>query len=328
MQRGSMTLPRRRFLRLVAGAAVLPATPHPARADTYPSRPVRIVVPYPPGIAPDVATRLVAQSLSERLGQQFIVDNRPGGAANVGTEIVVHAPPDGYTLLTATMSNVLNMSLYTNLGFDFIRDIAPVSGLVRLPLVLVVNPSVPAQTLPEFIAYAKANPGKINFASVGSGASTDVAGELFNSMAGVRLVNVPYRNSYLPDLLAGQVQASFTPILQSIGYIKAGKLRALATTDAARSSVLPDVPTIGEFVPGYVAVVWDGIGAPAKTPPDVIDALNTAINAVLGDPAVKTRFADLGSEAMVMTPAEFGKFVADETEKWGKVIKAAGIKVQ
>ncbi len=319
---------RRDFLRLAAGALVLPGLPAIARAETYPTRPVRIVVPYPPGIAPDIATRLVAQSLSQRLGQQFIVDNRPGGAANIGTGIVVHAAPDGYTLLTATMTNVLNMSLYNNLDFDFLRDIAPVSGLVRLPLVLVVNPAVPAKTLPEFIAYAKANPGKINFASVGSGAATDVAGELFNAMAGVRLVNVPYRESYLPDLLAGQVQASFTPILQSLGYIKADKLRPLAVTDASRSKVLPDVPTVGEFVPGYVAVVWDGIGAPAKTPPDVIDKLNKAINAVLTDPAIAARFADLGSEAMVMSPAEFGKFVADETAKWAKVIKEAGIKVQ
>ena len=321
--------PRRRdFLRLAAGALALPGLPAVARAQGYPARPVRIVVPYPPGIAPDIATRLVAQSLSEKLGQQFIVDNRPGGAANIGTEIVVHAPPDGYTLLTATMTNVLNMSLYNNLDFDFSRDIAPVSGLVRLPLVLVVNPAVPAKTLPEFIAYAKANPGKINFASVGSGAATDVAGELFNMMAGVRLVNVPYRSNYLPDLMSGQVQASFTPILQSLGFIKAGKLRALAVTDATRSQVLPDVPTAGEFVPGYVAVVWDGIGAPAKTPPEVIDKLNKSINAVLGDPAVKARFAALGSEPMVMTPAEFGKFVAAESEKWGKVIKEAGIKVQ
>ncbi len=319
---------RRDFLRLAASAFALPGMPAIAQAETYPTRPVRIVVPYPPGIAPDIATRLVAQSLSERLGQQFIVDNRPGGAANIGTELVVHAPPDGYTLLTATMTNVLNMSLYSDLDFDFLRDIAPVAGLVRLPLVLVVNPAVPANSLAEFIAYAKANPGKINFASVGSGAATDVAGELFNAMAGVRLVNVPYRSNYLPDLLGGQVQASFTPILQSLGYIRAGKLRALAVTDESRSKVLPDVPTVGEFVPGYVAVVWDGIGAPAKTSPDIIGTLNKAINAVLNDPATTARFADLGSEAMVMTPAEFGQFVAGEAAKWGKVIKDAGIKVQ
>jgi tripartite-type tricarboxylate transporter receptor subunit TctC len=319
---------RRDVLRLATCAAALPAVPRLAWAQTYPTRPVRIVVPYPAGIAPDIATRLVSQSLSQRLGQQFIVDNRPGGAANIGTELVVHAAPDGYTLLTTTMTNVLNMSLYDNLDFDLIRDIAPVAGLVRLPLVLVVNPAVPATTLPQFIAYARASPGKINFASVGSGAATDVAGELFNMMAGVHLVNVPYRSNYLPDLLAGQVQASFTPILQSLGYIKAGKLRPLAVTDAARSPVLPDVPTIGEFLAGYQAVVWDGIGAPAKTPPDIIELLNKAINAVLVDPTVKARFAALGSEAMVMTPREFGKFESAEAEKWAKVIKAAGIKVQ
>jgi tripartite-type tricarboxylate transporter receptor subunit TctC len=319
---------RRDFLRLATGALALPGLPGLAQAQDFPTRPVRVVVPYPAGIAPDIATRLVGQALSQKLGQQFIVDNRPGGAANVGTEIVVHAPPDGYTLLTATMTNVLNMSLYDNLDFDFLRDIAPVSGLVRLPLVLVVNPSVPAKTLPEFIAYAKANPGKINFASVGAGAATDVAGELFNTMAGVHLVNVPYRSNYLPDLLSGQVQASFTPILQSLNFIKADKLRALAVTDATRSPVLPDVPTIGEFVPGYVAVVWDGIGAPKNTPPEIINKLNTSINAVLNDPAIKARFAALGSEPMVMTPGEFGKFVADEAAKWGKVIKQAGIKVQ
>jgi tripartite-type tricarboxylate transporter receptor subunit TctC len=323
-----MNSARRRFVRLASAAVALPALPRLAVAQAYPARPVRIVVPYPAGIAPDIATRLVAQALSQKLGQQFIVDNRPGGAANIGTEIVVHAAPDGYTLLTATMTNVLNMSLYDNLDFNFIRDIAPVAGLVRLPLVLVITPSVPAKTLPEFIAYAKANPGKINFASVGSGAATDVAGELFNMMAGVRLVNVPYRSNYLPDLMSGQVQASFTPILQSLGFIKAGKLRALAVTDAKRSPVLPDIPTVGEFVPGYAAVVWDGVGAPAKTPPDIIDAVNKAINGVLEDPAIKARFAALGSEPMIMSPTEFGKFVADEAEKWGKVIKTAGIKVQ
>ena len=292
-----------------------------ARAEAYPTRPVRMVVPYPAGIAPDIVTRMVAQSLSPRLGQQFIVDDRPGGASNVGTEIVAHAAPDGYTLLTVTMSNAINVSLYDNLSFNLLRDIAPVSGLVFLPLVLAVNPSLPAQTLPEFIAYAKANPGKINYASVGSGAATNVAGELFKQMAGVNIVNVPYRSNYLPDLLSGQVQASFTPILQSIQYIRAGKLRGLAVTGAKRSPSLPDVPTVAEFVPGYEAIVWDGMGAPKNTPADIIDKLNKEINAVLADPATKARFADLGSEPMVMTPAEFGKFVAAETQKWGKVVK-------
>jgi tripartite-type tricarboxylate transporter receptor subunit TctC len=319
-------LMRRRFLRLAAGLAALPALLRLARADDYPTRPVRIVVPYPAGIAPDIIARLVAQPLSERLRQQFIVDDRPGGASNVGTEIVVRAPADGYTLLVVTMSNVINTSLYDNLGFDLIRDIAPVSGLAKLALVLAVNPSLPAQTLPEFIAYAKANPGKINYASVGSGAATNVAGELFKAMAGVDLVNVPYRSSYLPDLLAGQVQAAFTPIAQTISHIRAGKLRALAVTGATRSDVLPDVPTAAEFVPGYDAYVWDAMGAPAKTPPEIIDKLNNEINAVLADPAMKARLADLGAEPMLMTPAEFGKYIADETEKWGKVVKFAHIK--
>jgi tripartite-type tricarboxylate transporter receptor subunit TctC len=323
-----MKIARRDMLRVGAAVAALPWLPGAAAAQTYPTRPVRIVVPYPVGIAPDIATRLVAEGLSERLKQQFIVDNRPGGAANIGTQIVAKAAPDGYTLLTATMTNVLNMSLYDKLDYNFLRDIVPVSGLVLLPLVLVVNPSVPAKTLPEFIAYAKANPGKINFASVGSGAATDVAGELFNMMAGVHMVNVPYRSSYLPDLLSGQVQSSFTPILQTISFIRAGKLRPLAVTDSARLKVLPDVPAVAEFVPGYKAIVWDGIGAPAKTPPDIINKLNTEINAVLRDPVMQKKFADLGSVAMVMSPAEFGKFTVGEAEKWGKVIKTVGIKAQ
>ncbi len=322
-----MKLQRRRFLRLAAGAAALPALPRLASALDYPTRPVRIVVPYPAGIAPDIVARVVAQSLSERLKQQFIVDNRPGGASNIGTSIVAHAPADGYTLLVVTTTNAINCSLYDNLDFDLIRDIAPVAGLVRLGLVLVVNSSVPAQTLPEFIAYAKANPGKINYASVGSGAATNVAGELFKAMAGVNLVNVPYRSNYLPDLLSGQVQASFTPILQSVGYINSGKLRALAVTGATRSDSLPGVPAAAEFVPGYEAYVWDAVGAPAKTPVEIIEALNKEINAVLSDPTIKARFASLGAEPMLMTPAEFGKYIAGEIEKWGKVIKTAHIRV-
>src|SRR6266542_2966595 len=282
-----MKLRRRRFLHLAAGAAALPALPSLVRALDYPTRPVRIVVPYPAGIAPDIVARVVAQSLSQRLKQQFIVDNRPGGASNVGTAIVAHAPPDGYTLLVVTTTNAINTSLYDNLDFDLIRDIAPVAGLVRLGLVIVVHPSVPAQTLPEFIAYAKANPGKINYASVGSGAATNVAGELFKEMAGVNLVNVPYRGSYLPDLLIGQVQASFTPIFQSLPY----------------------VPAESEFVPEYEAYVWDAIGAPAKTPAEIIEQLNKEINAVLADPAIKAQFAGLGAEPMLMTPAEFGTYI-------------------
>jgi tripartite-type tricarboxylate transporter receptor subunit TctC len=318
---------RRRFMQLCAGAAVSAALPRVAFALDYPARPVRIVVPYPPGIAPDIVARLVAQALSERLKQQFIVDNRPGGASNVGTSIVAHAPPDGYTLLVVTTTNTINTSLYDNLDFDLIRDIAPVAGLVRLSLVLAVHPSVPAQTLPEFIAYAKKNPGKINYASVGSGAATNVAGELFKEMAGVNLVNVPYRSSYMPDLISGQVQAAFPPILQSLEYIKAGRLRALAVTGATRSEALPGIPAAAEFVPGYAASVWDALGAPAKTPVDIIDALNTETNAVLSEARMRAQFAALGAEPMLMTPAEFGKYIAAETEKWGRVVKSARIKV-
>ncbi|HUI12934.1 MAG TPA: tripartite tricarboxylate transporter substrate binding protein [Xanthobacteraceae bacterium] len=321
-----MSIPRRRFLHLAAGAASLPVVTRAARAESYPSRPVRIVVPYPAGIAPDVATRLLADALSQHFGQQFVVDNRPGGASNIGTEIVVHAAPDGYTLLTLTMTNTINVSLYDNLSFDVMRDIAPVSGLVKLPLVLVINPSVPAKTLPEFIAYAKANPGKINYASVGAGAATNVAGELFNEMAGVKLVNVPYRTSYIPDLLSGQVQAGFTPILQTLNLIKAGKLRGLAVSGVAHSNVLPDAPTIAQYVPGYDVSVWDAVGAPAKTPPDVVATLNKAINAALTDPKLQAHFAGLGAEPMIMTPAELKDYMTAEIKKWGKVVKTAGIK--
>jgi tripartite-type tricarboxylate transporter receptor subunit TctC len=321
-----MGIRRRDFLHLSAGTVLLPALSRIARAETYPSRPVRIIVPYPPGIAPDIATRLLADLLSQKMGQQFIVDNRPGGAANIGTEMVVRAAPDGYTLLTLTMTNSINVSLYDTLSFDVLKDIAPVSGLVKLPLVLVVNPSVPAKTVPEFIAYAKANPGKINYASVGSGAATNLAGELFKEMTGVDIVNVPYKNSYIPDLLGGQVQAGFTPILQSLSFIQAGKLRALGVTGVSHSEVLPDVPNVSEFVPGYEVLVWDAIGAPAHTPPDIIATLNKAVNEALADPAMKKKFADLGSEPMITSPVEFGKFMAGEVVKWGKVVREAHIK--
>ena len=321
-----MKLQRRRFLHLAAGAAALPALPRLASALDYPTRPVRIVVPYPAGIAPDIVARVVAQALSQRLKQQFVVDNRPGGASNVGTAIVTHSPPDGYTLLVVTTTNAINVSLYDNLDFDLVRDIAPVAGLVRLGLVIVVHPSVPAQTLAEFIAYAKANPGTINYASVGSGAATNVAGELFKAMAGIKLVNVPYRGNYLPDLLSGQVQASFTPILQSLEYIKAGKLRALAVTGATRWDSLPNVPTAAEFVPGYEAYVWDAVGAPAKTPVEIIEALNKVINAVLLDPTIKVQLASLGAEPMLMTPGELGTYITSEIDKWGQIVKTARIK--
>ena len=322
-----MHLARRRLLELATGAVVSSLLPRAGSALDYPTRPVRLVVPYPAGIAPDIVARVVAESLSQRLGQQFVVDNRPGGASNIGSSIVAHAPPDGYTLLVVTTTNAINVSLYDNLDFNLLRDIAPVAGLVRLSLVLVVNPSVPAQTLAEFLAYAKANPGKINYASVVSGAATNVAGELFKQMAGIDLVNVPYRSNYLPDLISGQVQASFTPILQSLEYIKAGRLRALAVTSATRSDALPGVPAAAEFVPGYEASVWDAVGAPAATPSEIIEELNKAVNAVLGEATIKARFASLGAEPMLMTPAQFGKHIADETEKWGKVVRTARIKV-
>jgi tripartite-type tricarboxylate transporter receptor subunit TctC len=322
-----MELRRRRLLQLAAGAGLLPALPRFALALDYPTRPVRLVVPYPAGIAPDIVGRLVADALSQRLGQQFVVDNRPGGASNIGSSLVAHAAPDGYTLLMVTTTNAINVSLYDNLDFNLLRDIAPVAGLVRLALVLVVHPSFPAQSLAEFIAYAKANPGKINYASVGSGAATNVAGELFKAMAGISLVNVPYRSSYLPDLISGQVHASFTPILQSLEYIKAGKLRALAVTAATRSDLLPGVPAAAEFVPGYEASVWDALGAPANTPAEIIELLNKATNAALAEPTLKARFAALGAEPMLLTPAEFGKHIAAETEKWGKVVRTARIKV-
>ena len=321
----TMRIQRRFFLTLAAGAVAMPAI-RIARADDYPTRPVRVIVPYPPGIAPDIATRLLGDSLSQKLGQQFVIDNRPGGAANIGTEMVVRAAPDGYTLLTLTMTNSINVSLYDHLSFDILKDIAPVSGLVKLPLVLVVNPSVPAKTLPEFIAYAKANPGKINYASVGSGAATNLAGELFKEMTGINIVNVPYKQSYIPDLLAGQVQAGFTPILQSLAFIKAGKLQPLAVTGVAHSEVLPGVPNASEFVPGYEVFVWDAIGAPAHTPPDIVAKLNKTINEALSEPAMQKKFADLGSEPMIMSPAELGKYMADEAVKWGKVVREAHIK--
>ena len=322
-----MTFERRRFLQLAAGAALSPALPRGASALDYPTRPVRIVVPYPAGIAPDIVARVVAQPLSQRLKQQFVVDNRPGGASNVGTSIVAHAAPDGYTLLVVTTTNAINTSLYDNLDFDFVRDIAPVSGLVRLGLVIVVHPSVPAQTLPELIAYAKANPGAINYASVGSGAATNVAGELFKQMAGIDLINIPYRGNYLPDLISGQVHASFTPILQSLELIRSGKLRALAVTGATRSETLPGIPAAAEFVPGYEAYVWDALGAPAKTPVEIVELLNREVNAILADPAIKAQFAGLGAESLLMTPAEFGKYIAAEIEKWRRVVKTAHIKV-
>jgi len=322
-----MKLPRRTLLHLAAGAAALPALSRLASAQTYPARPVRIVVPVPAGLAPDIIARLIAQQLSERLGQTFIVENRPGSGNNIGTELVVRALPDGYTLLLATLPNAVNATLYDNLNFNFIRDITAVAGIMHTPLVMEVNPSVPAKTVPEFIAYAKANPGKITMVSGGNGSPPHVAGELFKMMTGVDMFHVPYNGNPLPDLLAGQVQVYFGLIPSSIGYIQAGKLRALAVTSSTRSQALPEIPTMSEFVPGYVASGWYGVGAPISTAAEIVNKLNEEIDAALTDSRMKARLADLGAEPMPMTPVEFGKFVADETEKWGKVVKFADIKV-
>jgi tripartite-type tricarboxylate transporter receptor subunit TctC len=317
---------RRQFLHLAAGTCALPALPRVAQAQTYPTQPVRLIVGFPAGNASDILARLIAQTLSERLGQQFVVENRPGAGGNVGTEIVARALPDGYTLLLVLSSNAYSATLYDNLNFNFIRDIAPVASIVDAPYAMVVNPSVPAKTVPEFIAYAKANPGKLNMASAGIGGATHVFGELFMMMAGVNLLHVPYRGNFMPDLLGGQVHVVFAPITHLIEYIRTGKLRALAVTSATRSAALPDIPTVGEFVPGYAASGWYGIGAPKNTPTDIIDRLNKEINAALADPKIKARLADLGAVPMSMTPAEFGKFIAGETDKWSKVIRAANIK--
>jgi len=323
-----MRLPRRKFLQLAASAAVLPALPRIAMAQTYPSRPVRILVGFPPGSAPDIVTRLLGQHLSERLGQPFVVENRPGGSSNIATDAVVHSAPDGYTLLVVSLANVFNATLYDKLNFDFLRDIAPVASMDRQPFVLEVNPSVPAKTVPELIAYAKANPGKINMASAGPGSAPHVFGELFKTMAGVDLLHVPYRGNPLPELLSGQVQVFFGPIQSAIEYIRAGKLRALAVTTATRSETLPDVPVLADFLPGYEASAWLGLGAPRSTPLEIVDRLNREINTSLASPEMKARFADLGDTPFASAPADFGKLLASETEKWGKVIRAANIKAE
>jgi tripartite-type tricarboxylate transporter receptor subunit TctC len=325
-----MKLPRRNFLHLAAGAAALPTVSRVARAQAYPTRPVRLIVPLAPGGATDIVARLMGQWLSERLGQPFIIENRPGGGGNVGTEVVVRASPDGYTLLMVGQSNAINATLYEKLNFNFIRDIAPVARIMAVPIVLVVNPSVPAKTVPELIAYAKANPRKLNMASPGNGTPNHVSGELFKMMTGVDMVHVPYRSGgpALTDLLGGQVQVMFPATVSSIEYIRDGRLRALAVTTATRSDALPDVPTVGEFVPGYEASGWFGIGAPKATPAEIVDTLNREVNAVLGEPAVKVRMAELGSEIFTGSPADFAKLVAEETEKWAKVVKFAGLKAE
>jgi tripartite-type tricarboxylate transporter receptor subunit TctC len=321
-----MKLARRQFLHLAAGAAALPVVPRVALAEVYPSRPLRIIVGYPAGSGPDLVARLAGQPLLERLGQQFVVENRPGAGSNIATELVVRAPPDGYTLLMSTATNAINASLYDKLNFDFIRDIAPVASIGRTPVVMVVNSEFPAKTVPDFIAYARANPDKINMASAGNGSVPHVAGELFKMLTNVDLVHVPYRSSYMPDLLGGQVQVAFTTIPSVIEYIRTAKLRALAVASATRSDSLPGVPTVGEFVPGYEASAWYGIGAPRNTSTGIIEKLNKEINSAVADPDMTTRLVGLGAEPMSMTPAEFGKFIAGEVEKWGKVIKFANIK--
>jgi tripartite-type tricarboxylate transporter receptor subunit TctC len=323
-----MKLPRRQFLHLAAGAAALPAVLRIAWAQTYPARPVRLIIGYAPGASADTTARLMAQWLSERLGQSVVVESRPGGGTNIATEAVVRATPDGYTLLMVGTAQAINATLYDKLNFHFIRDITPVAGLIRFPNVIVVNPSVPAKTVPELIAYAKASPGKISMASAGIGSGPHVAGELFKMMAGVDMVHVPYRGGgpALTDLLGGQVQVYFPTTVSSIGYIRAGRLRALAVTTATRSDALPDIPTVAEFLPGYEASFWYGVGVPKNTPAEIVDKLNEAINAGLADPTIKARLADLGGVPMPMSPAEFGKLTADETEKWAKVIRAANIK--
>ena len=326
----NLKLPRRKFLYLAAGAAVLPAVSRIARAQTYPARPVRIIVGFPPGGPTDIAARPIGQWLSERLGQQFVIENRPGAGSNIGTEAVVRSPPDGYTLLLAYSSNAINATLYEKLNFNFIRDIAPVASISRETTVMVVHPSFPAKTVPEFVAYAKANPGKINFASGGNGTPGHVVGELFKMMTGVNLVHVPYRGGApaVADLLGGQVQVMFASPTISIEHIRAGKLRALAVTTATRSAALPDVPPVGDFVPGFEASVWLGIGAPRNTPAEIIEKLNREVNAALADPKMKARLADLGSTVLGGSPSDFGRLIADETEKWGKVIRAANIKAE
>jgi tripartite-type tricarboxylate transporter receptor subunit TctC len=325
-----MEIRRRQFLHLAAGAAALPTMSRIARAQAYPTKPVRLIVGFAPGGGTDILARLIGQRLSERLGQQFIVENRPGGNSNIATEAVVRAPPDGYTLLVVDSAPAINATLYDKLSFNFIRDIAPVAGIAIQPLVMLVNASFPAKTISEFIDYAKANPDKISMASGGNGNVTHLAGEMFKMMTGINMVHVPYRGGgpALADLLGGQVQVMFGGLLPSIEHIRAGRLRPLAVTSATRLEAPPDVPTVGQFLPGYEADDWKGIGAPKNTPSEIIDMLNEEINAALADPKMKDRLTDFGATPLVLSPANFGKLIADETEKWGKVIRAANIKAQ
>jgi tripartite-type tricarboxylate transporter receptor subunit TctC len=323
-----MKLLRRQFLQFAGAAAALPVFSTLARAQAYPTRPVHLIVGFPPGSATDIVARMIAQPLSQRLGQQVVVENRPGAGSNLAAETVARAAPDGYTLLAMTITNAVNETLYQGLNFDFARDIVPVVGTFQSPNVLAVNPSVPAKTVPEFIAYAKAHPGKINYASFGVGSAPHMNGELFEMMTGVKMVHVPYRGSPVPDLLSGQVQAIFSPMPVTIAYIKSGKLRALAVTSAKPSDALPGVPTVAQFVPGFNAGIWHGIGVPKGTPPAIIAKLNKEINVVLDDPKMKAQFAKIGGTAIGGSQAAFGKFVQSEIAKWGNVIKTAHIKLE
>ena len=325
-----MKLPRRQFLQLAAGAAAFPIMSRVASALDYPSRPIRLIVGFPAGGPTDITARVMAQWLSERLGQQIVIENRAGAGSNLAVEAAINAPPDGYTLLLVGATNAINATLYEKLNFNFIRDVAPVAGIIRVPLIMEIHPSVPAKTVAEFIDYAKANPGKVNMGSGGIGTTLHVSGELFKMMTGVDMLHVPYRGAgpLLTDLLGGQVQVGFDPMPSSIGYVKAGQLRPLAVTTATRSEALPDLPSVGDFVPGYEASTWYGVGVPKNTRADVIDKLNKEINAALADPNMKARLADLGGTALAGSPTDFGKFIADETEKWAKVIRAANIKAE
>jgi len=325
-----MKVPRRKFLHLAVAAAALPVVSEITRAQTYPARPVRVIVPFGSAGATDIVARLIGQWLSERLGQPFVIENRPGAGGNLGIEAVVRAPPDGYTLALVGAPSAINATLYEKLNFNFIRDIAPVASIIRFPNVMVVNPSVPAKTVPEFIAYAKANPGKLNMASPGNGSTPHVTGELFKMMTGINMVHVPYRSvaAGMTDMLSGQVQVTFGTAASTLTYIRAGTLRALAVTTATRSEALPDLPAIAEFVTGYEASAWFGVGAPRNTPAEIVNKLNAEINACLADPGLKARLADLGGITLVGSPADFARLIAEETAKWAKVVKFSGAKAE
>ena len=323
-----MKLPRRQFLHLATGALALPAVSRIANAQSYPSRPVRVIVPFAAGGGTDITARVIAQWLSERLGQSFVVENRPGGGTNIGTEAAAKSPPDGYTLLMVGASNTVNPTLYDKLNFDLIRDFAPIAGVIRAPQIVVANPALPLRTLPEFIAYAKSNPSKVNMASSGNGSAAHLAGELFKMLAGVNMQHVPYRGGgpALLDLIAGQVQVYFAGMPEAIEYVRAAKVRALAVTTTSRAEALPEIPALAEFVPGFDSSIWFGLSAPRNTPISIVDLLNKEINAGLADPRIKARYAELGSTVFPTAPAEFAKFIADEVEKWGRVVKFSGAK--